>query len=391
MSTDFKTQAIREAWLQSQFHEHSQALFLTSSFMFESAAEAADVFAERKSAFSYSRFGNPTIAMFERRLALLEGGARCTATASGMAAILSLALHLLEEGDHIVCARNCFGSTLFMFNNILSKFGISTTLVELTDLEEWRQAIGPRTKMLFLETPANPLLDLGDLAGLAQLARASGAKLVVDNALSTPYLQRPFEFGADFVIHSATKFLDGQGRVLGGAVISKDGEDGEALYKLMRSIGTTMGAFEAWVCLKSLETLALRMQRHSENALQVAQFLEKHPKVERVYYPHLASHPQHELARRQMPRGGGGLVAFAVKGGQEEAWRVIDNGGFISISGNLGDARSIITHPYTTTHWRVSPEDKEKVGITPAVIRLSVGLEDADDICTALANGLGQI
>ncbi len=388
---DFKTDAIRAALLSSQFHEHSPALFLTSSFTFANAAEAADIFAERQQAFSYSRFGNPTVAMFEERLAQLEGGARCTATASGMAAILSLALHLLQAGDHIVCARNCFGSTLFMFNNTLAQFGISTTLVELTDLAQWQAAIQPNTKMLFLESPANPLLDLGDIEALAALAHQNGAALVVDNCLATPYLQQPLALGADFSLHSATKYLDGQGRIMGGAVISKDAAAGEALYRLMRSIGTTMGAFEAWVCLKSLETLPLRMQQHCANALAVARFLEDHPQVDRVYYPGLDSHRQRDLARKQMPRGSGGMVAFSVKGGKDEAWKVIDNAGFISISGNLGDVRSIITHPDTTTHWRVSPEDKAKVGITPAVVRLSVGLEDADDLCAALKNGLDQI
>lgn len=329
--------------------------------------------------------------MFEERLAQLEGGARCTATASGMAAILSLALHLLQAGDHIVCARNCFGSTLFMFNNTLAQFGISTTLVELTDLAQWQAAIQPNTKMLFLESPANPLLDLGDIEALAALAHQNGAALVVDNCLATPYLQQPLALGADFSLHSATKYLDGQGRIMGGAVISKDAAAGEALYRLMRSIGTTMGAFEAWVCLKSLETLPLRMQQHCANALAVARFLEDHPQVDRVYYPGLDSHRQRDLARKQMPRGSGGMVAFSVKGGKDEAWKVIDNAGFISISGNLGDVRSIITHPDTTTHWRVSPEDKAKVGITPAVVRLSVGLEDADDLCAALKNGLDQI
>ncbi|MDO4435885.1 MAG: O-succinylhomoserine sulfhydrylase [Cardiobacteriaceae bacterium] len=389
-SLHFETLAIRDSWWQSQANEHSQALMLTSSYTFQNAQEAADIFGERKQGYSYSRFLNPTVEMFEKRLATLEGAARCTATATGMSAILSLAMYLLKAGDHIICARNSFGSTLFLFNQIFNRFNIETTLVELTDLNEWQSALRPNTKMLFLETPANPLLSIADISALADLAHRHGAKLVVDNCFATPALQQPFKLGADFVVHSATKYLDGQGRIMGGAVLSREAEEGEGLYRLLRSIGTTMGAFEAWICLKSLETLGLRMKAHSHNALLLAEFLSKHPKVERVYYPGLNDHPQHQLAKAQMPNGFGGMVAFDVKGGLEAAWRVIDNAGFISISGNLGDARSIITHPYTTTHARVSPEDKAKVGISEGTIRLSVGLEDSLDLISALGHALNK-
>lgn len=384
----FETKAIREAWFQSQANEHSPALFLTSSYTFADAQDASDIFSEKKQAHSYSRFSNPTVEMFEKRLAILEGGARCTASSTGMSAILSVAMYVLKAGDHVICARNSFGSTLFLFNSILAKFGIETTLVELTDLNEWKQAIRPNTKLLFVETPANPLLQIADLEALANLAHENHAKLIVDNCFATPYLQQPFDFGADFVVHSATKYLDGQGRIMGGAVISKTAEDGDGVYRLLRSIGTTMGAFEAWVLVKSLETLAIRMDRHCENALKVAKFLENHPKITKVYYPYLESNPQYELAKRLMPKGGGGMVAFDVKGSRDEAWQVINHAGFISVSGNLGDVRSIITHPDTTTHWRVSPEDKAKVGISPNTIRLSVGIEHADDIILALEKAL---
>ncbi|UJF24731.1 O-succinylhomoserine sulfhydrylase [Suttonella sp. R2A3] len=383
----FSTRAIREHWWQSSANEHSQALFLTSSYTFNSAEEAADVFAERKKAFSYSRFGNPTVAMFEERLNHLEGGARCVAASTGMSAITALCMAFLEQGDHVVCARNCFGSTLVLFRQIIAKFGVSVSIVDLNDLEQWREACTAKTKLLFVETPANPLLDIADLDALAEIARDSGAKLVVDNCFATPYLQRPIEHGADIVIHSATKYIDGQGRAMGGALICRDAEDGDMLYRLLRTIGTTMSAFDAWIFLKSLETLALRMRCHSENALYVAQWLVKQPGIERVYYPGLENHPQHALAKRYMPEGFGGMVSFDVRGGQKAAWALIDRCDWLSISGNLGDARTIITHPDTTTHARVSDEDKAKMGISGATIRLSVGLEDAQDICQDLAKG----
>ena len=384
----FATRAIRGSHYRSQYREHSPALHLTSSFTFESAAQAADIFAEREQAFQYSRFGNPTVQAFEERMADLEGGARGTATSSGMSAVLTLALATLQAGDHVVCARNCFGSILNLFTKTLAKYGIETTLVELTDLDAWRAAMRPNTRLLFLESPSNPLLAIGDIAAIADIAHAGGAKLAVDNCFATPVLQRPLELGADYSVHSATKYIDGQGRALGGIIISKDEADGLALYQLMRGIGTGLGAFEAWLYLKSLETLALRVRAHSENALQVARWLEAQPAIARVYYPGLESHPQHALAAKQMHGGFGGMVSFDVKGGKEAAWRLIDHCDWLSNTGNLGDARTIITHPDSTTHSRVDAAEKARSGLGDGAIRLSVGLEDADDICAALAQGL---
>ena len=384
----FATRAIRGSHYRSQYREHSPALHLTSSFTFESAAQAADIFAEREQAFQYSRFGNPTVQAFEDRMADLEGGVRGTATSTGMSAVLTLALATLQAGDHVVCARNCFGSILNLFTKTLAKLGIETTLVELTDLDDWRAAMRPNTRLLFLESPSNPLLALGDIAAIADIAHAGGAKLAVDNCFATSVLQHPLELGADYSVHSATKYLDGQGRALGGIIISKAEEDGTALYQLMRGIGTGLGAFEAWLYLKSLETLALRVRAHSENALHVARWLEAQSAVARVYYPGLESHPQHALAARQMHGGFGGMVSFDVKGGKQAAWQLIDNCDWLSVTGNLGDTRTIITHPDSTTHSRVDAAEKVRIGLGDGAIRLSVGLEDADDICAALAQGL---
>ena len=384
----FTTRAIRGSHYRSQYREHSPALHLTSSFTFESAAQAADIFAEREQAFQYSRFGNPTVQAFEDRMADLEGGARGTATSTGMSAVLTLALATLEAGDHVVCSRNCFGSILNLFTKTLAKLGIETTLVNLTDLDGWRAAMRPNTRLLFLESPSNPLLAIGDIAAIADIAHKGGAKLAVDNCFATPVLQRPLELGADYSVHSATKYIDGQGRALGGVIISKNEADGTALYQLMRGIGTGLGAFEAWLYLKSLETLALRVRAHSENALQVARWLEAQPAIARVYYPGLESHPQHALAAKQMHGGFGGMVSFDVKGGKEAAWRLIDHCDWLSNTGNLGDARTIITHPDSTTHSRVDAAEKARIGLGDGAIRLSVGLEDADDICAALAQGL---
>ena len=369
----FTTRAIRGSHYRSQHREHSPALHLTSSFTFESAAQAADIFAEREQAFQYSRFGNPTVQAFEDRMADLEGGVRGTATSTGMSAVLTLALATLEAGDHVVCARNCFGSILNLFSKTLAKLGIETTLVELTDLDDWRAAMRPNTRLLFLESPSNPLLAIGDIAAIADIAHAGGAKLAVDNCFATSVLQRPLELGADYSVHSATKYLDGQGRALGGIIISKAEEDGTALYQLMRGIGTGLG---------------LRVRAHSENALHVARWLEAQPAVARVYYPGLESHPQHALAARQMHGGFGGMVSFDVKGGKDAAWHLIDHCDWLSNTGNLGDTRTIITHPDSTTHSRVDAAEKARIGLGDGAIRLSVGLEDADDICAALAQGL---
>lgn len=318
----FATRAIRGSHYRSQYREHSPALHLTSSFTFESAAQAADIFAEREQAFQYSRFGNPTVQAFEDRMADLEGGARGTATSTGMSAVLTLALATLQAGDHVVCSRNCFGSILNLFTKTLAKLGIETTLVNLTDLDGWRAAMRPNTRLLFLESPSNPLLAIGDIAAIADIAHQGGAKLAVDNCFATPVLQRPLELGADYSVHSATKYIDGQGRALGGVIISKSAEDGTALYQLMRGIGTGLGAFEAWLYLKSLETLALRVREHSKNALHVARWLEAQPAVARVYYPGLESHPQHALAAKQMHGGFGGMVSFDLKGGKDAAWHL---------------------------------------------------------------------
>lgn len=384
----FATRAIREHGWHSQAQEHSPGLFLTSSFLFDSAQHAADIFAGREQAFQYSRFGNPTVEMFEKRMAALEGGARATATSTGMAAVLTLGLAELQAGDHIICARNCFGSILNMFTNIFPRFGVETTLVDVTCKDEWQAAIRPNTRLFFMESPANPLLDIGDIRTLAELAHAHHAKLAVDNCFATPYLQNPIALGADYVIHSATKYIDGQGRALGGVVIAKTEADGEKIYQLMRSVGTTLGAFEAWLFLKSLETLALRMERHSQNALHIATWLKTQPGVNRVFYPGLPDHPQHALAKAQMPRGFGGMVSFEVAGGKDAAWALINASEGLSITGNLGDTRTIITHPDTTTHMRVAAAEKARVGITDGIIRLSVGLEDVHDIESALAQGL---
>ena len=384
----FATRAIRAHEQQSENREHSPALYLTSSFTFTSAQQAADIFAEREAAYQYSRFGNPTVQLFEARMAALEGGARGTATASGMGAVLTLGLAELEAGDHIICARNCFGSILNLFSKTLAKLGIETTLVELTDLDDWRAAMRPNTRLLFLESPSNPLLAIGDIAAIADIAHAGGAKLAVDNCFATSVLQRPLALGADYSVHSATKYIDGQGRALGGIIISKAEEDGTALYQLMRGIGTGLGAFEAWLYLKSLETLALRVREHSKNALHVARWLEAQPAVARVYYPGLESHPQHALAARQMHGGFGGMVSFDLKGGKDAAWHLIDHCDWLSNTGNLGDTRTIITHPDSTTHSRVDAAEKARIGLGAGAIRLSVGLEDADDICAALAQGL---
>lgn len=386
--TQFSTRAIRDAWQSTEFHEHSAAVFLTSSYLFENAENAADVFAERTQAYSYSRFANPTVSLFEQKMALLEGGSRATATSTGMGAILTLLMAELSAGDHVVCSRNCFGSTLNMIGKTFAKFGVESSLVELQTLSDWQAAIRPNTKLFFLETPANPLLDIGDIRALSALAHQHGIKVVVDNCLATPYLQQPLALGADYAVHSATKYIDGQGRALGGCIVSKSAEDGEKIYQLMRSCGTTMGAFEAWLFVKSLETLALRMDKHCQNALQIAQWLEQQSAVKRVFYPGLTSHPQHELAKTQMPNGFGGMVSFELKAGKAAAWKLIDNTEWLSITGNLGDTRTTITHPDTTTHLRVAQEEKDRVGITDGIIRLSVGLEHIDDICAALARGL---
>ncbi len=382
------TLAVRAGQKRSQFNEHSEALYLTSSFVFESAAQAAGRFTGGDDGNVYSRFTNPTVTMFQERLAALEGAESCLATASGMSAILMTAMSLLKAGDHVVCSSAVFGSTVTLFGTILARFGVETTFVPATDVTAWKAAVRPNTKLLFLETPSNPLTALSDIAAIANIAHDAGALLVVDNCFCTPVLQRPLEFGADLVVHSATKYLDGQGRVLGGAVCGSKKLVMESMLPFLRTAGPTLSPFNAWVILKGLETLGIRMQAQSANALELAQWLEAHPKVARVYYPGLPSHPQHALAKKQQ-KSGGAIVSFEVKGGREEAWKVVDSTRLISITGNLGDTKTTITHPASTTHGRISPEARAAAGITEGLLRVAVGLEAQEDLRKDLARGLG--
>ncbi len=384
---DFDTLAIRSGYRRTEEGEHSEALFMTSSFVFGSAAEAAARFSGEQPGNIYARFTNPTVRCFEQRLAALEGGERCVATASGMAAILSLCLAHLQAGDHIVCSRSVFGTTTVLFEKYLGKFGIDTSFVDLTDLQAWQQALRPETRLLFLETPSNPLTEVADIAALADLAHNAGALLAVDNCFCTPALQRPLQLGADVVIHSATKFLDGQGRIIGGAVVGGETLVGVGVYGVVRTAGPSMSPFNAWVALKGLETLSLRMKAHSANAQRLAEALQAHARVKRVYFPGLPEHPQHELIQRQQSAPGG-IVSFVVEGGREAAWRVIDTCRMLSITANLGDTKTTITHPATTTHGRLSDAQKQTAGIEDGLIRVAVGLESADDIIADLMRGL---
>jgi O-succinylhomoserine sulfhydrylase len=382
------TQGVRAGQARTDFREHSEALFLTSSFVFENAAQAAEGFSGASGDFVYSRFTNPTVSMFQDRLAALEGAEACVATASGMSAILSTAMALLKSGDHIVCSNAVFGATVQLFGTVLSRFGVQTSFVSPSDVREWERAVRPTTRLLFLETPSNPLTEISDIAVLAGVAKRAGAVLAVDNALCTPALQRPLELGADLVIHSATKHLDGQGRVLGGAVLGSAKLVTEQVFPFLRTSGPSLSPFNAWVILKGLETLHLRMGAQSAAALELARWLERHPAVARVHYPRLESHPQFALAQRQQSAGGA-VLSFEVKGGKEAAWRVIDSTRLISITGNLGDVKSTITHPATTTHGRISPEARAAAGISDGLVRLSVGLEAVVDLQEDLSGGLG--
>lgn len=384
----FATRAVRAGQVRTLEGEHAEPIFPTSSFVFASAAQAAARFAGEESGNIYSRFTNPTVRTFERRLAELEGGERCIATSSGMSAILSICMGLLSGGDHIVCSRSVFGTTIGLLNNILPRFGVTTTFVPLTDYGAWEEAIGAATKMLLLETPSNPLCEIADLERLAALAHAHGCWLVVDNCFCTPALQRPFAFGADFVIHSATKYLDGQGRCVGGAVIGPAEQLDNQIFAFLRTAGPSMSPFNAWVFLKGLETLSIRMRAHSAAAQAIAEWLVEQPGVRRVYYPGLPDHPGYELARRQQS-GFGGIVSFEMEGGRDAAWKVIDGVRIFSITANLGDAKSTITHPSTTTHQRLTEDERLRCGITPGLIRLSIGLEDPDDLRVDLARALG--
>jgi O-succinylhomoserine sulfhydrylase len=383
---DIDTLAVRSGTLRSAFQEHSEALYLTSSFVFGSAAEAAARFSGAEPGNIYARFTNPSVTMFETRLAALEGAERCVAFASGMAAILATVMGLMKAGDHIVASRSIFGSTVQLFNNILGRFGVETTFVSPTDPDEWRAALRPNTRLFFVESPSNPLTEVSDIRALAEIARQADVRLAVDNCFCTPALQRPLELGADIVIHSATKYLDGQGRVLGGAVLgAKDLMEG--VYTFLRTAGPTLSAFNAWVLHKGLETLSLRMAAHSAHALELATWLEGQAAVARVFYPGLASHPQHALAMAQQ-KTGGGIVAFELKGGKEAAWNLIDRTRLMSITANLGDTRTTITHPASTTHSRMSAEQRAEAGIGDGLVRIAVGLESPADLIDDLRRGL---
>jgi len=387
---DIETLAIREGYLQTPEQENSEAIFPTSSFRYESAAQAAARFSGEEKGNVYSRFTNPTVRAFENRLAAMEGGAACVATASGMSAILSTFMALLQAGDHVVSSQSIFGTTKVLFTKYLAKFGVEVTFVSQTEIQEWQDAVKENTKAFFLETPSNPLTEVADLDALSALAKSTDNILIVDNCFCTPVLQRPLEQGADIVIHSATKFIDGQGRAIGGAVVGPEDLVGEEVRGFMRTAGPTMSTFNAWIFLKGLETLSVRMRAHCDNAKQLAIWLSEHPAVDTVYYPGLESHPQYELAQKQMSAGGG-LVTFTIKGGKEEAWSVIDSTQMMSITANLGDVKTIITHPATTTHSRVEPEARLKAGITDNLIRISVGLESIEDIKQDLATGLDRL
>lgn len=379
-----ETAGVRAGSAHTEFGENSEAIFLTSSFVYDSAAQAAARFGGQEPGNIYSRFTNPTVSVFQDKLAALEGAEYCVATSSGMSAILACVMGLCSAGDHIVASRSIFGTSVQLFSNILQRWGLQTTFVSLTEPEQWRDAVRPNTKLFFVETPSNPLTEVCDIAALAGIAHEAGALLVVDNCFCTPVLQKPLELGADIIVHSATKYIDGQGRCLGGAVLGQKSVL-EPVYGFLRTAGPTLSAFNAWVFLKGLETLHVRMEAHARNALALAQWLEEQPGVARVFYPGLASHPQYALAMKQQ-KSGGAIVTFEAKGGKDGAWRVIDATRMISITANLGDAKSTITHPATTTHSRVSPEARAAAGISDGLIRIAVGLEHIDDLKADLAS-----
>jgi O-succinylhomoserine sulfhydrylase len=383
----YSTLGIRAAESRTNEMEHSPALSLSSSYVYRNAAEAAAVFAGEKPGNIYSRFNNPTVKAFEQRLARMEGGTHCVATASGMAAILTLCMSLLKAGDHIVASASLFGPSIILFNNYLSRFGISTSYVAQNDLVAWEKAITPNTRLLFLETPSNPLCEIADIRAIADIARRHKILLAVDNCFLTPVLQKPLALGADIVIHSATKYLDGQGRCVGGAIVGDAERVGKEVYGFLRTAGPCMSPFNAWVFLKGMETLQLRMNAHNDNALKLAEWLTQQKRVTRVFYPGLPNHPQHELAKRQQT-GFGGIVSFEVEGGREGAWKLIDATRMISITANLGDTRSTITHVASTTHGRITPQARELAGIREGLVRVAVGLENIEDIRRDLEAGL---
>ena len=391
---DFDTRAVRFGTERSQFNEHSPALFLTSSFVFDSAAQAAARFSGAEPGYVYSRFSNPTVTMFERRLASLEGAEDCIATSSGMAAITAICLATLKSGDHVVCAANVFGATIQLFSTVLSRFGIDVSYASASDPASWRQCATPRTRLMYCETPSNPLMEIVDLSAFAALGREIGALSVVDNCFCTPVLQRPFEYGVDAVIHTATKYLDGQGRVLGGAVLGSRALIRDQVLPVLRTTGPSLSPFNAWMILKGLETLPVRMRAQCAAAQQLAEWLEQQPGVSRVHFPGLKSHPQAALAARQQQMAGA-IVALELPGNdpteqRARAWRLIDAVKVMSITGNLGDTRTTITHPATTTHGRLTPEARERAGITEGLIRIAVGLESVADLQADLAQALAR-
>ena len=381
-----ETQAIRVGHKRTHEDEHSIPIFTTSSYVFKSAEEAALRFTGKKSGNIYSRFTNPTVNAFQERLALMEKGERCIAFASGMAAIMAVGMGLLKAGDHVVCSRGVFGNTVLVFQNYFAKFGVETDFVDLIDTSAWEAAIKPNTRFLFLETPSNPLIEIADISALANIAHAHNCLLIVDNCFCTPVLQKPFELGADIVIHSATKYIDGQGRCVGGAVIASDEIIEKHIYPYLRTGGATMSPFNAWVFLTGLETLSIRMKAHCDSAFELAKWLKQQPDVTKVHYPGLPSHAQHELAKRQQSQYGG-IVSFELKGGKEQAWKLIDATEMISITANLGDVKTTITHPATTTHGRLTPEARAVAGIKDSLVRISVGLETIADIKNDLLRG----
>ncbi len=386
----FRTRAIRAGHERGAEGEQSEPIYLTSSFVFESAQQAAARFSGEEVGNVYSRYTNPTVRIFEERLAALEEGERCIGTSSGMGAILSTCMALLKAGDHIVASRALFGATITMLETVLPRFAVATSFVPLTDPDAWREAMRPNTRMLFLETPSNPVTEIADIAALSEIAHSHNALLVVDNCFCTPALQQPLKLGADIVVHSATKYLDGQGRCVGGAVIGGNALVGTDVFAFMRTAGPSMSPFNAWVFLKGLETLDLRMRAHCENAQLLATWLENQPRVRRVCYPGLESHPQHALAKRQQ-KAAGGLLAFELDGGRDEAWRFIDATDMVSTTANLGDTKTLITHPASTTHYRMPPEARALAGITESLVRIAVGLEDIEDIKRDLQRGFDAL
>ena len=382
-----RTQAVRGGQVRSHFQETCEPLIFTAGYAYEAAEEAEARFKGESPGYQYSRLANPTVAMFEERMALLEGAPAARATATGMAAVSAVFLGSLKTGDHVVSANALFGSCRYVLETVLPRFGITCSFVEGSDLGAWKAAMRPQTKMLFLETPSNPTLAIVDIAAVAKIADANGARLVVDNAFATPALQRPMEFGAHIVVHSSTKFIDGQGRALGGAILCHQDFLDENLQQYLRNTGPTLSPFNAWLHLKSLETLELRMKQHCENALALADFLAGQKKVTRVLYPFRADHPQHNLAKAQMD-GGGGVVSFEVEGGKPAAFKLLNALKLIDISNNLGDAKSLLTHPETTTHQKLTPQARAAAGVTGGLLRLSVGLEDTDDLCEDLEQAL---